>query len=165
MKNRETDEWLAQNERSTRNFIRKWGQMVEHDEYLKPIISPKYSIGFELTEACDINTIRQLEPWCSYMVIPDSELITRYIEEEQPNTDYVLSDKLHTDIPNNPIYDIRVVFNPLEMTQSSFSIITQLSKIIKDSGSEGDRFELDVFDIWIAQMVEQQRNNIVCNSN
>ena len=165
MKNRETDEWLAQNERSTRNFIRKWGQMVEHDEYLKPIISPKYSIGFELTEACDINTIRQLEPWCSYMVIPDSELIERYIEEEQPNTDYVLSDKLHTDIPNNPIYDIRVVFNPLEMTQSSFSIITQLSKIIKDSGSEGDRFELDVFDIWIAQMVEQQRNNIVCNSN
>jgi len=97
------------------------------------------------------------------MVIPHSELITRYIEEEQPNTDYVLSDKLHTDIPNNPTYDIRVVFNPLEMTQSSFSIITQLSKIIKDSGSEGDRFELDVFDIWIAQMFEQQRNNIVCN--
>ena len=163
MKNRETDEWLAQNERSTRNFIRKWGTMVQHDRLLKPIISPMYNIGFELTEPCDINTLRQLEPWCSYMVIPDSELITRYIEQEQPNTDYVLSDKLHTDIPNNPTYDIRVVFNPLEMTQSSFSIITQLSKIIKDSGSEGDRFELDVFDIWIAQMFEQQRNNIVCN--
>ncbi len=40
MKNRETDEWLAQNIRSTRNFIRKWGTMVEHDQYLKPIITP-----------------------------------------------------------------------------------------------------------------------------
>jgi glycosyltransferase involved in cell wall biosynthesis len=165
MKNRETNEWLAQNERSTRNFIRKWGQMVEHDEYLKPIISPKYSIGFELMESCDINLLRELEPWCSYFVVPDSELIERYIEQEQTNTDYDLTKRLHTDIPNNPIYDIRVVFNPLEMTQSSFQIITQLPKIIKDSGSEGDRFELDVFDIWIAQMIEQQGNNIVCNTN
>ena len=32
MKNRETDEWLKQNQRSTRNFIRKWGHFVKHDE-------------------------------------------------------------------------------------------------------------------------------------
>ena len=70
MKNRETDEWLAQNQRSTRNFIRKWGTMVEHDEYLKPIITPVYNIGFELTEAADVFTIRELEPYCSYMVVP-----------------------------------------------------------------------------------------------
>ena len=89
-------------------------------------------------ESCDINLLRELEPWCSYLVVPDSELIERYIEQEQTNTDYDLTKRLHTDIPNNPIYDIRVVFNPLEMTQSSFQIITQLPKIIKDSGSEGD---------------------------
>ena len=161
---KDSEEWKYSNSRNMRNFIRKWGHMVRHDQFLNPIVPPKYDIGF-VVDNCGIEQLRALEPWCSYMVIPDSELITRYIEQEQPNTDYVLSDKLHTDIPNNPIYDIRVVFNPLEMTQSSFSIITQLSKIIKDSGSEGDRFELDVFDIWIAQMVEQQRNNIVCNSN
>ena len=37
---------VKQNLRSTRNFIRKWGHMVKHDEYLKPIIPPKYDIGF-----------------------------------------------------------------------------------------------------------------------
>ena len=31
MKGRESSEWLAQNLRSTRNFIRKWGHMVKHD--------------------------------------------------------------------------------------------------------------------------------------
>ena len=41
MKNRETDEWLKQNQRSTRNFIRKWGHFVKHDEYLMPMIPPK----------------------------------------------------------------------------------------------------------------------------
>ena len=46
MKNRETDEWLTQNQKATRNFIRKWGHFVKHDSYLKPIIPPKYNIGF-----------------------------------------------------------------------------------------------------------------------
>jgi len=165
MKNRETDEWLAQNERSTRNFIRKWGTMVEHDPYLKPIITPHYSIGFELTEAADVETIRNLEPYCQYMVVPAAEEILQYIKEEQPNTDYQLDKKLHTDIPNNPIYDIKVVFNPWELTQQSYNVIQQLPKIIKDSGEEGQRFQLDIFDIWIEQMVEHQEDNIVCDSN
>ena len=35
-----------------------------------------------------------------------AEEIQQYIKEEQPNTDYQLI-KIHTDIPNNPIYDIK----------------------------------------------------------
>ena len=38
--------------------------MVEHDPYLKPIITPHYSIYFELTESCDVNLLRELEPYC-----------------------------------------------------------------------------------------------------
>ena len=38
MKNRETDEWLKQNQKSTREFIRKWGHYCKHDEYMKPIV-------------------------------------------------------------------------------------------------------------------------------
>ena len=165
MKNRETDEWLTQNIRSTRNFIRKWGTMVEHDEYLKPIITPMYSIGYELTEAADVNTIRNLEPYCQYMVVPAEQEIKQYIEQEQPNTQYKLSEKFGTRVDDSPNYDIKVVFNPWELTQQSFQILAQLNKIIKDSGEEGQRFQIDIFDIWIEQMVEHQEDNIVCNSN
>ena len=165
MKNRETDEWLAQNERSTRNFIRKWGTMVQHDQYLKPIVSPIYSIGFELTKPAPVSVIRLLEPWCQYLVVPSREEIQQYIEEEQPNTDYQLDKKLHTDIPKNPIYDIKVVFDPTKINQESFNILQKLPDIIKDSGEEGERFQLDIFDIWIEQMVEHQEDNIVCDSN
>ena len=160
MKGRETDEWLIQNERSSRNFIRKWGTMVQHDQYLKPIISPVYSIGFELTKSAPVDVIRLLEPWCQYLVVPARDEILQYIEEEQPNTDYQLDKKLHTDIPKNPIYDIKVVFDPTKLNQQSFNILQKLPDIIKDSGSEGERFELDIFDIWIEQMVEHQENNI-----
>ena len=161
---KDSDEWKYTNTKNIRNFIRKWGTMVEHDEYLKPIITPVYNIGFELTEAADVFTIRELEPYCSYMVVPAAEEILQYIKEEQPNTDYQLDKKLHTDIPNNPTYDIKVVFNPWELTQESHAIIQHLPKIIKDSGEEGARFQLDIFDIWIEQMLEHQEDNIVCDN-
>ena len=162
---KDSPEWLYTTNKNMREFIRKWGTPVQHDQMMKPIVSPVYSIGYELTEAADVGTIRQLEPFCQYMVVPARDEILQYIEEEQPNTDYQLDKKLHTDIPNNPIYDIKVVFNPWELTQQSFQILTQLPKIIKDSGEEGQRVQLDIFDRWIEQMIEHQEDNIVCNSN
>ena len=83
MKNRETDEWLAQNQRSTRNFIRKWGTMVEHDELLKPVITPKYNIGFNLTERCSVSLFGELEPYCSKIYIDDKILIKQYFQNKK----------------------------------------------------------------------------------
>ena len=42
----DSPEWLAQNMRSTRNFIRKWGHFVMHDNLMKPIVPNKYNVGF-----------------------------------------------------------------------------------------------------------------------
>ena len=157
---KDSPEWIHTTTKNMREFIRKWGTMVQHDQFMKPIVSPVYSIGFELTKSAPIDMIRLLEPWCQYMVVPAREELLQYIEEEQPNTDYQLDKKLHTDIPNNPIYDIKVVFDPTKFTQQSFDILQKLPDIIKDSGSEGERFELDIFDIWIEQMIEHQKDNI-----
>ena len=157
---KDSPEWIHTTTKNMREFIRKWGTMVQHDQFMKPIVSPVYSIGFELTKSAPIDMIRLLEPYCQYMVVPAREELLQYIEEEQPNTDYQLDKKLHTDIPKNPIYDIKVVFDPTHFTQQSFDILQKLPDIIKDSGSEGERFELDIFDIWIEQMVEHQEDNI-----
>ncbi len=157
---KDSPEWIHTTTKNMRNFIRKWGTSVQHDQFMKPIVSPVYSIGFELTKSAPIDMIRLLEPYCQYMVVPAREELLQYIKEEQPNTDYQLDKKLHTDIPKNPIYDIKVVFDPTKFTQQSFDILQKLPDIIKDSGSEGDRFELDIFDIWIEQMIEHQKDNI-----
>ena len=159
MKNRETDEWLTQNERSTRNFIRKWGQMVEHDKLLKPIITPKYNIGFHLTESCGVDLIRQLEPWCDSLYMDDKVTLENYIKEEQPNTKYELTEKLHPEIFTP---DIVVEFNPLQITQDAWNIIIQLPKIIQDSGEVGE-FKLEIFNIRIESLQEYQKELIKCN--
>ena len=87
----DSPEWLAQNMRSTRNFIRKWGHFVKHDRYMKPIIFPKYDIGF-IVKNCTKKLIFGLEPWCNNLYV-DSEY-TEYIKLEQPNTKFNLKNRI-----------------------------------------------------------------------
>ena len=98
MKNRETDEWLKQNEKATREFIRKWGHFCKHDEYMKPIIPPKYDIGFIIKNP-NLQLIKVLEPWCSTVYCRECMIegstaagrVVDYIEEE--NTSFDLHEK------------------------------------------------------------------------
>jgi len=161
MKNRETDEWLAQNERSTRNFIRKWGQMVEHDEYLKPIITPKYDIGFIPKGKCNSLLLRALEPYCNNLYLNDKELVKDYIKSEQPNTDFDLNNRLMSSNVDN---DILVTFDSELINQQNFHYLTQLPKIIQDSGVVGE-FTLDIFDIKINKIKSYEKELIKCDSN
>lgn len=64
-------DWQRLMENSTWDYVRKWGCFVEHDQYLMPIIKPKYDIGFVLTNS-SYEAARFLEPWCS----------TIYLDEE-----------------------------------------------------------------------------------
>ena len=44
---------------STREFFRKWGSQVLHNNLMMPIISPKYDIGF-VVKNCSIHSLRLL---------------------------------------------------------------------------------------------------------
>ena len=107
MKNRETDEWLKQNQKSTREFLRKWGHFCKHDALLKPIIPPKYDIGF-VVENCDNNMLKELEPWCSTIYV-DCDYVD-YIKDEQKNTAFDLSDRVkpYDNEKNNDIIEIKI---------------------------------------------------------
>ena len=132
MKGRESSEWLAQNLRSTRNFIRKWGHMVKHDELLHPIVPPKYDVGF-VVENCNNDMLKELEPWCSDIygdwVGHKGYGVNKYIEEEQPNTQFDLKKKIHSDHiePKNNVilqFDCRF-FNTTEFSD--------ISELIRDT--------------------------------
>tara|TARA_Y100000992_G_scaffold131613_1_gene86850 strand:- start:1563 stop:2738 length:1176 start_codon:yes stop_codon:yes gene_type:complete len=153
---KDSPEWVYTTTKNMREFIRKWGQMVEHDEYMKPTITPKYNIGFRLTEVCDINLLRELEPWCSNLYVDDIELITKYIDEEQINTDYDLKDKLlKPDVEN----DTMVEFNPKLLNSQNFKILVQLPKILQDSGKLGE-FQLEIFNIFISSLKTYEKELI-----
>ena len=152
----DSPEWLEQNRRSTRNFIRKWGHFVKHDSLMKPIIPPKYDIGIILKNSQDVQLIEALEPWCNTIYVDASR--DNYIDLEQENTLYNLSKKvLSYDSEKNN--EILIKINGKLFNQQDFQIVQQLPEIIKDSGQIGE-FELGNLFINIIQMNEYQNNLI-----
>ena len=157
---RETDEWLTQNERSTRNFARKWSSYCLHDDYLKPYVSPKYDIGY-VVKNCDMNSLMGLEPWSDSMYIGDEELVKQYIRMEQTQTEFDLKERLlKSEVDNN----IVVSFDVSRLRQEDYEMLIVLPEIIKDSGKIGE-FTLGIFDIEIKSLKTYEKELIKCNLN
>ena len=166
MKGRESSEWLAQNLRSTRNFIRKWGHMVKHDEYLKPIVPPKYNIGFKATR-CNKQMLYELEPWCDKIYLDfGSDYMEEYRREEQPNTDFNLSEKIkmYGNADLIQFHDVIVEFDCQKLNNQNFQILVNLSEMLQDSGQVGE-MKFDIFKFYIQSLETYEKNLIVCKSN
>jgi glycosyltransferase involved in cell wall biosynthesis len=161
MKNRETDEWLTQNKKATRNFIRKWGHYVKHDQFLKPIIPSKYDIGIILPYN-NIDILRSLEPWCNNIYC-DSHLRRHYITTEQPNTIMDLSKRVlpYNNEKNNEI----LVTISDKFEQQDFNYIMQLSEILADSGEPAFHGKLGNITVEIFEkMNTYEKDLIICKS-
>ena len=154
----DSPEWLAQNMRSTRNFIRKWGHFVMHDAYMKPIVPPKYDIGIIINGGMPI--LEALEPWCSTIYIKDDYdlIVPVYITKEQPNTLYDLRERIKP-FDNEKNNEILVEVTQSTFTQQDYQIIQQLSQIIQQQGEPG-RFQLGNIVMEIIQMNEYQNSLI-----
>ena len=162
MKNRESSEWLAQNLRSTRNFIRKWGHMVKHDSLMMPIIPPKYDVGF-VVENCTTDMLRELEPWCSDIygdfVGHKGFGVNDYIKKEQPDTQFDLSKRIHSD-HIKPKNDIVVKFDCNKLTPQNFQILVNLSEMLQDSGEIGT-MEYEIFKFEIKSLKTYEKDLIL----
>ena len=159
MKNRETDEWLKQNQKSTREFLRKWGHYCKHDALMKPIIPPKYDVGLIIKNA-NLQLIEALEPWCS-TIYCDIE-VSDYISKE--DTSFNLHDKF-LPLENKKQNNILVEIDGNRFTQQDFQIINQFSEIIQDSGGIGE-FELGNLKINIIDLTTFEKDLIfIINSH
>ena len=158
---KDSPEWIHTTTKNMRNFIRKWGTIVQHDQYMKPIVSPKYDIGF-VVENCDTNMLKELEPWCSDIygdwVGHKGYGVNKYIEEEQKNTLIDLSKKIHSD-HIEPKNDIVVRFDANKLNVNNFQIIVKLSDILKDSGEVGE-MEFEIFKFNIKSMKTYEKDLI-----
>jgi len=154
-----SDEWVQTTTKNGRNFIRKWGHFVKHDSLMKPIVPPKYDIGF-IVKNCNSNLLEVLEPWCSTIYIEDEMgvLESHYLDKEQKNTIIELKDKIKP-YDNEKNNEILIQLGRNTFTQQDFQIIQQLPEIIKDSGAIGS-FQLGNLFIDIIQMNEYQNTLI-----
>lgn len=156
--------WKADMDRSTLEFIRKWGSNVNHTPLMEPIIIPKYNIAY-VVKKCNSQLLGVLEPWCDRIYIENKDIVDIYIDREEENTSYDLSKRVFVEQNNNPKEenDIVIEFDATQLTQQNFQLLQQLPSIIKESGGIGE-FELDIFKITINYIEEYQNNLIYINN-
>ena len=119
---------------------------------MKPIIPPKYDIGF-IVKNCNDQLLEALEPWCNNIYVDEGNvhsMIDNYITLESLNTGFDLHERirLFDDEKNN---EILVTIDGSKFTQQDFQIVQQLPEIFKDSGEIGS-FELGNLRIDIIQI-------------
>lgn len=156
-----SSEWEEQNLRSTRNFIRKWGAMVRHDEYLHPIVPHKYNIGL-VVKNCTPHLLSALEIWCDKIVTDlPYELVSEYISLEQPNTLYPLNKRVVKESEVGKVPDILVEIDGHTFRQDDFNAICYLSDILTDSGEPGV-MELGNLRLTIGTLKHHENELIKC---
>ena len=169
MKNRETDEWLKQNQKSTREFIRKWGHFCKHDALMKPIVPPKYDIGFIIKNA-NLQLIEGLEPWCSTVYYAEDEMrnfkYTDYIEKEDTSFDLYEKFKPYDNEKQN---DILVEIDGNRFGNNDFRVIQTLSEILANDEQlweailiEPTHFEIENLQITINSLKTTEKELIIC---
>ena len=159
-KPKDSEEYKALRAIKFREWWRKWGSNVLHDDYLMPIVSPKYNIVIVL-ENSTIALLEVLEPWCDKIFVdchPDV-----YIKKEQPNTKYNLTERIDSTrtayIGNRG--DIEIHIDAKTFNQEDYKMLQQISEIIKDSGEVGT-FELGNMVVTINKIEELQNSLINC---
>ena len=152
----DSEEWKYTNTKNMRNFVRKWGTLVKHDDLMKPQVPPKYDVGFILKNA-DSNILAGLEPWCDNIYV-DPKLIESYIEIEKNNTILDLHKRIKP-YDNEKQNGILVEIDRNKFTGQDYHIIENLSEIIQDSGEEGE-FELGNLKITIISLETYEKKLI-----
>ena len=158
-KPKDSEEYKALRAIKFKEWWRKWGCNVLHNELMLPIVPPKYDIGFRVSN-CSVQALSVLEPWCT--TISSDASYAQWIEEEQNKTLFNLWKRVKP--WNAPLEnDIIVEFDMKRFSQESYPMIQQLSQIIAQSGEVGE-FELDIFKIKIKALNTYQ-DRLITNTD
>jgi len=143
-------------DKNYKNYIRKWGSWIENDEYSYPIINSKYDVGL-IVNNCNPQLLNILEYWCSTIYV-DCD-IKSYINNNQSLTPFNLKNRVKT-LKDEKVNDILIQFDGNKLNNNNIQIISNLSKILKDSGEIGN-MEFDIFKFTIKSLNTYENNLIV----
>jgi len=144
--------------KASQHFIRKWGSWIENNEFSLPVIPHKYDIGFIITN-CNQKILGLLEPWCSN-IYSDTD-IEKYINLIQSGTPFDLSKRVKK-LTDDKINQILVSFDGSKLSNDKIGFLTQLPKILTDSGEVGI-MEHDIFNIEIKSL--EKFDNLLIHNN
>ena len=150
----ENSDYKETMDRCRREYIRKWGDWIQNDEFQFPIINPKFNRGIILTNG-NIDLLEALEPWADTMYT-DVEY-GEYIDKEQHRTVTSLWERIKPieDVKQN---DIIIEVDGRTFNQQDHIFIQQLAAILKENKPQNGKFKLGNLIIEIVKYNEEVLN-------
>ena len=123
--------------RCEREYIRKWGDWINNDQYQYPIINPKFDRKIIIANAKP-EQLAMLEPWADNIEYhgPSND-IEEYLSKEQPRSVLSLADKFVSS--DN---DIEIEIDGNSFNQQDYIFIRQLSSILVQNKPQEGKFAL-----------------------
>ena len=150
----ENPDYRATMDKNAREFLRKWGDWIQNDEYQYPIINPKYNKGIVLYRGKPL-LLGTLEPWCDNLYVDMKQaIVDAYIEKEQPKTVVDLSKKIHT-IDTEAANDIMIYIDGSKFSSTDGKYVQQLAAILNQNKPEEGRFKIGNVEIEIIKYNEK----------
>ena len=150
----ENPDYRATMDANAREFLRKWGDWIQNDEFQYPIIYPKYNKGIVIKNASPL-LINTLEPWSDNIYVDID--FSGYIKKEQSKTITNLSERVKS-IDSDKQNDIFIYVDGSNFTGTDGKYIQQLAAILDQNKPEPGRFKLGNLEIEIIKYNEEILN-------
>lgn len=144
-------------EKGQKYFLRKWGQWIQNDAYMFPIILPKFDIRLVVRNLRDIRFLSAFEPMFSVITTDNPQLVQEYIAMEQPKTTIDMASRVttFTTTPDLTTHDINVILDLDRFTNTDAQTLHQLVAILtemKDIPDVGGEYELGNITVHITKL-------------
>ena len=126
-----------------KNFIRKWGSWIMNDEWMHPIIIPKYNTCLIADNVDSVEQLDNLEPWFCHTVIDSFDLVAQYLYREQPNTTLDMSERISSkEMEEYSDYGVKIYIDLHQLAPEEYGTLGKMNLILdelnKSMSCEGD---------------------------
>jgi len=127
------DSWEALENNARKNFIRKWGSWIMNDEWMHPIIIPKYNTCLIADNVDSVEQLDNLEPWFCHTVIDSFDLVAQYLYREQPNTTLDMSERISSkEMEEYSDYGVKIYIDLHQLTPEEYGTLGKMNLILDE---------------------------------
>jgi glycosyltransferase involved in cell wall biosynthesis len=121
-----------------KNFIRKWGSWIMNDEWMRPIIIPKYNTCLIVDNVDSVEQLDNLEPWFCHTVIDSFDLVAQYLYREQSNTTLDMSERISSkEMEEYSDYGVKVYIDLHQLTPEEYGTLGKMNLILDQLNKDG----------------------------
>tara|TARA_R110000824_G_scaffold96_4_gene388 strand:- start:8058 stop:9269 length:1212 start_codon:yes stop_codon:yes gene_type:complete len=121
-----------------KNFLRKWNSWIMNDEWMHPIIIPKYNTCLIVDNVDSVEQLDNLEPWFCHTVIDSFDLVAQYLYREQPNTTLDMSERVSSkEMEEYSNYGVKIYIDLHKLTPDEYGNLGKMNLILDQLNKNG----------------------------